>query len=382
MEQKVFITKTASYFPNEPVGNEEMEDYLGLIGGKPSRVKNIILRQNGIKRRFYALNKHQQLTHSNAQLVASSIKSLLPDQSDRDKIQVLTCGTSTPDQMLPSHASMVHGAVFSHPMEIYSLAGVCMTSIGALKTACMSIQSGNSSNALCCASELVSPVMLSKFFEEEYYSQAAIEKNPVIAFNKDFLRFMLSDGAACCLLEREPCQRMALEIDWIESVSYANKHPACMYMWSDYDESGVLRSWKEYSTADIAEKSVWCIKQNVKLLNEVAIPLFVDAIERALSIHGTPEESIDYVIPHISSMYFYNVLAKELEERGINLPTSKWFTNLTTVGNIGAAAIFAALDELLKTKKLEDGEKILLLVPESGRFSYGVVLLTVRKKLR
>ena len=23
---KVFITKTASYFPNEPVGNEEMED--------------------------------------------------------------------------------------------------------------------------------------------------------------------------------------------------------------------------------------------------------------------------------------------------------------------------------------------------------------------
>ena len=26
MEQKVFITKTASYFPNEPVGNEEMED--------------------------------------------------------------------------------------------------------------------------------------------------------------------------------------------------------------------------------------------------------------------------------------------------------------------------------------------------------------------
>jgi 3-oxoacyl-[acyl-carrier-protein] synthase-3 len=119
----------------------------------------------------------------------------------------------------------------------------------------------------------------------------------------------------------------------------------------------------------------------VKLLNEVAIPLFVDAIERALSIHGTPEESIDYVIPHISSMYFYNVLAKELEERGINLPTSKWFTNLTTVGNIGAAAIFAALDELLKTKKLDDGEKILLLVPESGRFSYGVVLLTVRKKL-
>lgn len=379
MEQKVFITKTASYFPNEPVGNEEMEDYLGLIGGKPSRVKNIILRQNGIKRRFYALNKHQQVTHSNAQLVASSIKSLLPDQSDRDKIQVLTCGTSTPDQMLPSHASMVHGTAFAHPMEIYSLSGVCMTSIGALKTACMSIQSGNSSNAVCCASELVSPVMLSKFFEEEYYSQAAVEKNPIIAFNKDFLRFMLSDGAACCLLEGRPRPGVSLEIDWVESISYANRQPACMYMWGDYDESGVFRSWKEYDAAAIAGQSIWCIKQNVKLLNEVAIPMFVDAIEHALSKHETPEESIDYVIPHISSMFFYNVLARELESRGINLPTSKWFTNLTTVGNIGAAAIFAALDELLKTRDLKDGERILLLVPESGRFSYGVVLLTVRK---
>ena len=77
-----------------------------------------------------------------------------------------------------------------------------------------------------------------------------------------------------------------------------------MYMWSDYDESGVLRSWKEYSTADIADKSVWCIKQNVKLLNEVAIPLFVDAIERALSIHGTPEEC-KRIRDAALSMFFY-----------------------------------------------------------------------------
>ena len=38
-------------------------------------------------------------------------------------------------------------------------------------------------------------------------------------------------------------------------------------------------------------------------------------------------------------------------------------------------------NEPVGNEELEDGEKILLLVPESGRFSYGVVLLTVRKKL-
>ena len=76
-------------------------------------------------------------------------------------------------------------------------------------------------------------------------------------------------------------------------------------------------------------------------------------------------------------MYFYERLDEELKNRGIDLPTEKWFTNLTWVGNIGSAAPLAALDELLRTKKLSKGDKIMLLVPESGRFSYGIAMLTV-----
>lgn len=378
MEQKVFITKTASFFPNMPVSNDEMEDYLGLIGGKKSRVRSIILRQNGIKRRYYALDKKQHITHTNAEMAALSIKKMLPEDKQRDAVQVLACGTSTPDLMLPSQASMVHGATFNHPMEIYSLAGVCMTSIAALKTAYMSIMSGNSINAVCSTSELVSPVLLSKFFNEEYSFLKEIEENPIIAFNKDFLRFMLSDGAACCYLQKEMSGEMSLEINWIETISFANQYPACMYMWGDYNESGLLRSWKEFDGKEMGEKSVWCIKQDVKLLNEVVIPLFVDAIEIAFKKHNVSPDNIDYVIPHISSMYFYNVLAKEIENRGIDMKTDKWFTNLTTVGNIGSVSIFAGLDELVHSGRLVDDNKILLLVPESGRFTYGVVLLTVK----
>ena len=42
MKSEVFITKISSFFPNNPVGNDEMEEYLGLIDGRPSRVKSII----------------------------------------------------------------------------------------------------------------------------------------------------------------------------------------------------------------------------------------------------------------------------------------------------------------------------------------------------
>ena len=53
-----------------------------------------------------------------------------------------------------------------------------------------------------------------------------------------------------------------------------------------------------------------------------------------------------------------------------------WYTNLAEVGNIGSASIFVALDEYMRTRA-QKGERILLLVPESARFSYGAALLEV-----
>lgn len=39
MKNEVFITATASFFPNNPIDNNSIEDYLGLISGQHSRVK-------------------------------------------------------------------------------------------------------------------------------------------------------------------------------------------------------------------------------------------------------------------------------------------------------------------------------------------------------
>lgn len=59
--QPVYITKTSSFFPNEPVPSSDMEQYIGMIGGKPSRAKELILRNNGIKTRYYALTETGRL---------------------------------------------------------------------------------------------------------------------------------------------------------------------------------------------------------------------------------------------------------------------------------------------------------------------------------
>ena len=137
---EVFIRRTASYFPNEPVSNDDMEGYLGFINGQPSKSKRIVLRNNGIKRRFYALDKEGNATHTNAQITAAAIRQLFSDPAEIKNIDLLSCGTSSPDQMMPSHGVMVHGWLpDTKSIEVVSPAGVCCAGMHAFKYAFLSI---------------------------------------------------------------------------------------------------------------------------------------------------------------------------------------------------------------------------------------------------
>ncbi len=379
MDRSVYINKIASFLPNAPVSNEEIENYIGLIGGKPSRVRSIVLRQNGIKTRYYGLDKEHNMTHSNAQLAKEAILELFENGVIPTDITLLACGTSTPDQLLPSHASMVHGELGNFPMEIFSSSGVCLTSLQALKICYSNILAGLHDNAVCVASELTSPALVSKFYDPEYEAtHDNPDKDPYMAFEKDFMRFMLSDGAGAVLLQDHPEGDCPLKVEWVEMTSYANKLPTCMFMASELEPNGRLKSWKEFSPEEIKERGVLVGKQDIRQLKKYIIQYWVDHIEEVLFKHNVKAEEIDYVIPHVSSMFFYGKLNDEITARGIALTKEKWFTNLTSVGNIGSAAIYVALEELIRTKEITQGRKILLLVPESGRFSYGSVLLTAQ----
>lgn len=378
MRNDVFITGTSCYFPNKPVFNEDMEEFLGLIMGKNSRVKPVILKQNGIKQRYYALTKEQKITHTNAEMAANSISQLLEETTvSNHEIELLTCATSSPGQMLPSHASMVHGLLKNKPLEIFSASGICLSCLQAFKIAFWGILSGEKRNAICSTSELTSATLLSKNYDIEYEKCADLGIQPYMALEKDFLRFMLSDGASAVLLQDNPGNGKALHVEWVEMTSYANELPTCMYMGAERKENGELENWTSFSNQERIEQSLFVIKQDVKLLGAHAIPYWAKHIKHCLEKHNVTPESISYVLPHVSSMFFYDKIINELKGIGIGIDENKWFTNLSRVGNIASAAIFAILDEFWKTHELKSGEKILLLVPESGRFSYGTVLLSV-----
>ena len=79
----------------------------------------------------------------------------------------------------------------------------------------------------------------------------------------------------------------------------------------------------------------------------------------------------------MSSEFFRLKIFDQLIVNGNGIPHEKWFANLTEVGNVGAASVYLMVDELYRSGRLKKGDKILLLVPESARFSYMYSLLTV-----
>ncbi|MGZ3885273.1 MAG: hypothetical protein ACXVPD_14080, partial [Bacteroidia bacterium] len=177
----VFINAVARFLPNAAVSNSEMEEYLGYIGGKKSRSKEIILRSNGIKTRYYAVDKQGKPTHSNAQLTAEAIRNLFSDTFTAKDMELLSCGTTTADQLLPSHAAMVQGLLEGiRPIEVNSFVSSCCSGMNAFKYGYFSVLSGNTKNAVTTGSERVSAWMTSKNFEEEDKKLELLEDQPLL----------------------------------------------------------------------------------------------------------------------------------------------------------------------------------------------------------
>ncbi|ENA1794796.1 beta-ketoacyl-ACP synthase III [Flavobacterium psychrophilum] len=373
----VYITKSGKYLPNKVISNDEMENFLGLINEATSKARRIILRNNKIVARYYAIDENGNSTHSNAELTKNAITELFDESFTAQDMQLLSCGTSTPDVFLPSHAAMVHGLLKNKSVELNSSTGVCCAGMNSLKFGYLSVKSGNTKNAVCTGSEKVSTWMKSEKYEQEVANLKHLEEQPIVAFKKDFLRWMLSDGAAAFLLENEPKGEISLKIEWMEAFSYAHELEVCMYAGGDKLENGELKPWSDYHPEQWLNESIFSIKQDVKLLDKNILIKGAQSMKEALDKNKVSADQIDYFLPHVSSHYFVEGLKKSFAENGMIIPSEKWFMNLAQVGNVGSASIYLALNELMNSGKLKKGDKILLSVPESGRFSYAYAYLTV-----
>ncbi len=364
-----YLTSTGAFLPGPPIANDEMEDILGLVEGKRSRLKARILKANGILTRHYAIDRDHRTTHSAVDMGVSAARQCLDAVPVTARgIGMLSCATTQGDLVIPGFGSMVQAGLRLPALEIHTAHGICSSSVMAIKAAVNSIRLREHRAALVVVSELAS-----RLFKNTRYEAAG--GYDAIDFNSEFLRWMLSDGAGAWLMESEP-RGKCLRVDWIRGFSHADAFPVCMSIGSP-GNVGDARTWQDFPTyADAEAAGALLIRQDVRLLENI-VKLGVDGALRLIEEGTLAVREIDHLLCHYSSHHFRGKIADMLDMAGASIPQEKWFTNLYTRGNTGAASILIMLDEFLREVRPKAGAKILCMVPESGRFNTTYLQFTV-----
>ena len=370
---EVYITGVGKFLPGEPIPNQAMSSYIGSISKRSSRLGSAILRQNGIKHRFYALDTDGGYRYTNAAMAAHAIHDALRQaRCQPEQVDMLATSTTQGDYLVPGFASAVHAELGIPPLAIFSFQSVCASSLMAIKNAWLNVKVGESQLAIASGSEFASrwfrPAVYQPFYDQDSKPDPQIE----------FLRWTLSDGAGAVVLESHPKpDGLSLRIDWIQLKSFADRFPPCMYAGAKGNSDADNLGWGLYPSPQAAyEAGAIALKQDFNILYAM-FPVWVGYYLELLEKYGLDPETIDYFLPHYSSHSLGEEMKRLLRRTGAMIAEDKWCNNLEHCGNTGTASIFIMLEELVRQHALQPGQRVLCFVPESGRCIAAFMHLTV-----
>jgi 3-oxoacyl-[acyl-carrier-protein] synthase III len=358
---QAYITGVGAYLPGDPVDNEQLAARFGDGTTRGAALRRWALAANGIRTRHYAVDDKGMTLMLNEELAARAAGRALADRGlPVSAVRMLATGTTQGDVLVPGFASMVHGRLGGGPMELLSAAGVCASGMAALKAAVSAVRLGEHPVAVAVGSELVS---------------RTFARGGAVAADTGFLRWTLSDGAGAVVVEPEPrSDGLSLRVDWMHLVSHAHDHPVCMSAGLEEDrEPRAGATWLDVRDSRRgSDIEVPVLRQDMSALPaliDVGVAEFSELVKA-----GRIDLRTEHILCHYSAEHFREKLLNRLHEAGHEPDAERWFTNLHTAGNTGAASIFVMLDAV--KSRLRAGDRVLLIVPESGRFSLAFAQLT------
>ncbi|WP_047396931.1 StlD/DarB family beta-ketosynthase [Chitinibacter sp. ZOR0017] len=365
----VYLAAASHFLPGEPVDNQAMDAYIAPLNRISGRIKQRILAENGIQTRHYAIDASGHTRFSHAQLAAQAVQACLAQSNTPlSEIGLLTMGSSGGDALMPGFANMLQGELGAPPMQTLSSQGVCAAGVSAIEFAAQQIELGAQQHALAVAAE-----MPSRMFKRSRFAPRGYQSD----FDAHFLRWMLSDGAGALQLSRQPFVHqgnLRIKLKWIHQKSFAGDYPVCMQLGLTEDRSTSFLDFPSSSEAEAA--GALALRQDIRLLPhlfDVCIHEYVKLVDQGW-IHST---QVDHFLCHYSSAKFMPVVEDLLAKAGLTIPAERWYSNLSSRGNTGAASIFIMLAEFLQQKTLRAGEKIFCFIPESGRITAAFMLFEV-----
>jgi 3-oxoacyl-[acyl-carrier-protein] synthase-3 len=374
--QRVYLESAGYFMPGEPVANEQMDAFIAPLNRMSERIKRRILAENGIQKRYYAIDAEGQTLHTNAQLAAHAIRDCLRrGGADLSRVSLLASGSSGGDTLMPGFANMIQGELAAAPMETLSVHGICAAGVSAIQVAAQGIELGAHRTAVAVASE-----MPSRLFKRSRFAARGYDTD----FDSHFLRWMLSDGAGALMLsDGAPALAgvpgapgLRLRLKWVHQRAFSGDYPVCMQLGLTEDRAKGHLDFGSWAEAEAA--GALSLRQDIRLLPHL-FDIGIHEYAGLVRDGWVDPARVDHFLCHYSSEKFIPVVEDLMQKAGLSIPRERWYSNLAWRGNTGAASIMIMLAEFLQTKTLKPGEQIFCYVPESGRFMAAYMLLEVEE---
>jgi 3-oxoacyl-[acyl-carrier-protein] synthase-3 len=317
------IAGTGSYLPQQMVTNED------LVKRGVETSDEWITSRTGIRQRHIAADG--ELTSDLA--LQAALRALEAAGVAAEDVDLIVVGTTTPDLIFPSTATILQHKLGVAGCMAFDVNAACSGFIYALTVADKFIRSGAAKTALVVGAET-----LTRMLDWN-------DRNTCVLFG---------DGAGAVVLKADT------ETGILSTHMHADGSKKEL-LWSPVGVSAGFDMTATNAGVRVQMAGNDVFKHAVKALDSV--------VDEALVANGLDKSALDWLVPHQANLRIIEATAKRLD-----MPMERVIITVDRHGNTSSGSVPLALDEAVRSGKVQRGQ-LLLLEAFGGGFAWGSALL-------
>lgn len=313
------ITGVGSYLPDRVVTNDN------LVAQGVDTSDEWVATRTGIRSRHFA---EAGQTSSDLAFHAAN-RALAQAGVEAGDLDLIIVATSTPDFIFPSTACLLQGRLGNKGAAAFDLQAVCCGFVYALGVAEKFIRSGSHKRALVVGAEVFSRIL-------DWQDRTTC--------------VLFGDGAGAVVVE-------ASETPGILATT----------MHADGSMAGMLSVPGQVSGGQVIGDPF--LRMDGQAVFKFAVRILAEVSGETCAAAGVAPESVDWLIPHQANIRIIESTAKKM-----GLPMERVVVTVDHHGNTSAASVPLALDEAMRSGRIQPGQKVLL-EGVGGGFTWGAALV-------
>ena len=314
------IIGTGSYLPKRIMTNKEMEAYVDTTD-------EWIVTRTGIRQRHLS-DKTENTGYLGYEAAESALKNAGVGAEDIDYILV---ATTTPHALVPNTSSYIQDK------------------LGAVNAACLDLNAA-------CSGFIYGLEVADALLKSDHIHHILVIGSEVLSKITDF-----TDRATCVLFGDGAGAAVLAKGDGIRGiVSGADGTKGACLNTRDFPVNNIVAE---------GSKAPQLIRMDGKEVYKFAVNILPEALKAAVARGKGNLAELDHIVPHQANIRIIEAASKRLD-----ISMDKFHVNIQNTGNTSSASIAIALDELSRSGKLKNGQK-LALVGFGGGLTYGAVYL-------